>query len=129
MISRTGLYALKALAVLIQLPEGKFVGAATIAQEIGAPQNYLGKLLRTLASEGIVESQKGIGGGFCITIDPEKTSLYQVLEPIEEVSRWSGCFLGKTTCSSTASCALHSKWKKARDSYLVFLKETTLAQL
>lgn len=129
MISKTGLHALKALAELAKLPDGSYAGAGHIAKEIGAPQNYLGKLLQTLAHEGLVVSQKGLGGGFRLAGNPKKTTLYDVIEPIEHVSRWNGCFLGKGTCSSKAPCAVHERWGVSRDAYLEFLKKTTIADL
>lgn len=49
MISKTGLHAMRAMLALSRLPEGAYAGAASVAPEIGAPQNYLGKLLQTLA--------------------------------------------------------------------------------
>jgi DNA-binding IscR family transcriptional regulator len=61
MLSKTGLHAVRALVALARLPEGCYAGAARIAQDIGAPQNYLSKLLKALAEEGLVESQKGLG--------------------------------------------------------------------
>ena len=64
MLSKTGLHAVRAIVALARLPGGAYAGAGRIAQEISAPQNYLGKLLQSLADEGLVESQKGLGGGF-----------------------------------------------------------------
>jgi Rrf2 family protein len=114
---------------LARLPEGTYAGAAKIAQEIGAPQNYLGKLLQTLARGGLVQSQKGLGGGFCLARRPEKISLYDVVEPIEHIGRWSGCILGQPTCSEELPCAIHHRWKKVRDAYLHLLQRTTIADL
>lgn len=49
MITRTGLHAVRAMVVLARLPEGACAGAVGIAREIGAPPNYLSKLLQGLA--------------------------------------------------------------------------------
>ena len=46
MFTKTSLHAIRAFMVLAELPEGTHAGAAAIAKEIGAPQNYLGKLLQ-----------------------------------------------------------------------------------
>ena len=54
MISKTGLHAVRAILALARLRDGEFAGAASVAREIGAPQNYLGKLLQTLARCGLV---------------------------------------------------------------------------
>ncbi len=129
MLSKTGLHAVRAMVALAKLPEGVYAGAGRIAQEIGAPQNDLGKLLKALAGEGLVESQKGLGGGFRLARDAKEISLLDVVEPIEHVSRWSGCILGRPECSETDPCAMHERWKAVRDAYLRMLRRTNLAEL
>jgi Rrf2 family iron-sulfur cluster assembly transcriptional regulator len=129
LISKTGLHALRALATLAELPDGTYGGAAEIAEEIGAPRNYLGKLLKLLADSGLVESQKGKGGGFRLTRDSAEISVLDVVEPIDHPSRWAGCFLGRSRCNDRSPCAVHRRWAKVRDAYLRFLEETTLADL
>jgi len=129
MISKTAVHAVRALAALAELPAGAYAGAAEIAEQIGAPRNYLGKLLKTLADARLVESQKGKGGGFRLARPPEEISILDLVEPIDRVSRWSGCFLGGPRCSDRAPCAVHERWGKVRDVYLRFLRQTTLADL
>jgi Rrf2 family iron-sulfur cluster assembly transcriptional regulator len=129
MLTRTGVYAVRAMAALARLPEGAYAGAAKVAQEIGAPQNYLGKLLKLLAGEGLVESQKGLNGGFRLAKPAAAISLLEVVEPIERVSRWSGCVLGRPECSDVRPCAVHSRWKAVRDAYLGMLARTTIGEL
>jgi DNA-binding IscR family transcriptional regulator len=58
MIYRTGRHVTLAPTFMAQLMPGEFAGASQIAGEVGAPGNYLGKLLKQLAAEGLVESQK-----------------------------------------------------------------------
>jgi Rrf2 family protein len=129
MISRTALHAVRAMAVLADQPKNSYVGAGEIAEVIDAPRNYLGKLLQTLAEEGLVESQKGKGGGFRLARRPSAVSLYDIVEPIDHISRWQGCFMGRQKCSGENPCAVHSRWQIVRDSYLAFLRETTLDDL
>jgi Rrf2 family protein len=129
MLSKTGLHAVRAMVALARLPQGAYGGAASIAQDIGAPQNYLGKLLKALAERGLLESQKGLGGGFRLARDARDITLFDVVDPIEHISRWSGCILGQSACSDGAPCALHERWKTVRDAYVLMLQETTLAEL
>jgi Rrf2 family iron-sulfur cluster assembly transcriptional regulator len=129
MISKSGLHAVTAVAALAELSEGAFAGAADIADQIGAPRNYLGKLLKALADQGLLESQKGKGGGFRLARGADRISLLEIMEPMERVSRWGGCFLGRTRCSDDAPCAVHQRWALVRESYLEFLRETTVADL
>jgi Rrf2 family iron-sulfur cluster assembly transcriptional regulator len=129
MITKTGLHAVRAVVALARLPEGACAGAAAVAAEIGAPPNYLSKLLQGLARAGLVRSQKGLGGGFRLARDPRRISLLDVVEPIERVSRWSGCVLGHRDCSDEAPCAIHLRWKQVRTAYLRMLTHTTIADL
>lgn len=128
MLSKTALHALKAVAALAERP-GEFQGAAHIAEQIGAPQNYLGKLLQGMIQSGVVVSLKGKGGGFQLARPPEAISLYDVVEPVDHVSRWEGCFLGKAACSATQPCAMHFQWVAIRNAYLAMLKDSTLADM
>ncbi len=129
MISKTALQAIRALTLLAELPEGVYEGAAVIAEKIGARANYLGKLLQSLTHEGLVVSQKGLGGGFRLAKAPDRITLFDVVDPIEQVSRWEGCFMGRPRCSGEHPCAIHHRWLEVREAYLQLLRETTIADL
>lgn len=129
MLSRTAIHALRAVVSLAEMATDEYAGASDVAVRIGAPRNYLGKLLRILAEEGIVESQKGKGGGFRLARKPERLTIFDVVEPIDHVSRWGGCFLGRGRCSEQSPCSVHTRWGQVRDQYLKFLRGTTVAEL
>lgn len=128
-MSKTGVHALRALAALATLSNGNYAGSGEIARAIGAPRNYLGKLLKALSHEGLVESQKGKGGGFRLARNPATITLLDVMEPVARVGRWNGCFLGQARCSADVPCPLHARWAEARDAYFRFLEGTTVADL
>ena len=129
MISKTSIHAIRALTILAQLPEDTYIGTAAIAGQIGAPPNYLGKLLQTLVRTGLVTSQKGMKGGFRLARPATEISLLDVIEPIEHVSRWSNCILGNHVCSDEHHCAMHERWKTIRENYIRLLTDTTIADL
>jgi Rrf2 family transcriptional regulator, iron-sulfur cluster assembly transcription factor len=129
MISKTGVHALRALSILAKLQDGAYAGASDVANDIAAPRNYLGKLLKTLANAGLLISQKGKGGGFRLARDASKISLYDVMVPIEHVDRWTNCLLGHGECSAARPCSLHNRWGKVRGAYLQFLRDTTVADV
>lgn len=129
MIGKTGLHAIRAMAVLARLPEHGRAGAASLAQTIGAPPNYLGKLLQVLVRQQLVESRKGLHGGFRLARDPRRISLLEVLEPFEPVRRWNGCFLGEDECSEDRPCAVHERWARFRKQYVDMLSQTTIADV
>ena len=129
MITKTSLQSVQAMLELAKLPNHRYEGACSIAKRIKAPQNYLGKLLQTLANHRLVHSRKGLGGGFCLAKKPKHINLFDIVDPIENISRKVGCFLGKTRCSEKDPCPAHNRWKAAQESYMNFLMETTLEDL
>ena len=129
MLSRTSIHAIRAIVALAELPAGSYAGTAVLAKEIGAPPNYLGKLLQQLAHAGLLHSQKGLGGGFSLARPADEISLLDIVEPLEHLSRWQTCILGRPKCSDKAPCVLHRRWGAVRDAYLDLLRDTTVASL
>lgn len=128
MLSKTARDVLKALIELAALPPDSYAGAASVAERIGAPRNYLSKQLKQLARLGLVISQKGLGGGFRLARPAREITLFEVVEPLDNVSRMQDCFFGGP-CDCQSACAVHGRWAKVRKSYLDFLSQTTISDL
>jgi len=108
---------------------GNYQGTQSISATTGSPRNYLGKILQQLSRYGLVESQKGLGGGFRLSRDAREISLFEIVDGLEDMSRWSECILGNERCSEEKPCAIHVKWAPIRESYLNLLKNTSIADL
>ncbi len=129
MISRTGVHAIRAMAALGRVPAGGYAGAAEISRRIQAPRNYLGKLLGKLSRAGLLEGQRGAAGGFRLARSASEISLFDVLDPVEDLGRLQRCFLGRQSCGNRGFCVLHPEWAKIRDRYVGFLKKTRLSSV
>ncbi len=128
MISKTAQYALRAVILIAAEPEVNH-GAQEIALEIDAPPNYMGKLLKLLVDAGVLESSRGSGGGFRLARPAEEISLYEVVEPIDRISRWSSCFLGFDSCRPDQPCSLHALWEPVRERYLEMLQAKRVSDI
>jgi Rrf2 family protein len=129
MISKTALHGVNALVRLVGLESDEYLGATVLAEQINAPPNYLGKLLASLSAEGLLESRKGSGGGFRLARPADEISIFDVVDPVDKVSRWDHCFMGLPECSEEEPCAMHDRWKVVRDDYLAMLRDTSLLDL
>lgn len=129
MLSRTARHLVRALGSLAVMPPGTYRGVTELAAEVGAPPNYLSKLLQGLTRSGLVLSRKGAGGGFALGRSAERITLLEALDPLEGFDRWKGCLLGEPECSDRTACAVHASWKAVREEYLVLLGKTTLADV
>jgi len=129
MLSKTAIHAVRAVLRLAALEKGKYQGAASLAKAIGAPGNYLGKLLQTLARKGLLKSQRGLNGGFRLEVPASEISLMAVVQPIDQLEKWDRCVLGRPKCNDEEPCPLHSEWGPLRDRFLKLLEERTIADL
>ncbi len=129
MLSQSGIHAIRAVVALAELPGTAYCGVPEIARSTGSPRNYLGKLLLQLSRHGLVESRKGLGGGFRLARPATDIRLIDVMASIEDVGRWSSCVFTNAVCSDANPCMVHTRWSRAREAFLVFLRDTTVAEL
>jgi Rrf2 family iron-sulfur cluster assembly transcriptional regulator len=129
LISKSGIHALRAITVLAQLEPGKYQHAAAIAKATGSPANYLSKILHQMSRDGVLESQKGQGGGFRMSRSPETMSVYDIVEAIDDLRAWNRCMFGNAECSDDRPCGLHDKWLPVRQAFLSMLKTTSITEL
>lgn len=129
MLSTTAQYAIRAMVALAQLPEGERGCAVCVAEQTGAPANYLSKLLKQLAHAGLLHSQKGQGGGFSLARPAREISLWQVVETVDRLDWTASCLLGHPGCSSDAPCTAHWQWQAVRDNFRIFLVSTSIGDL
>jgi Rrf2 family protein len=104
----------------------RYVGVREIAGNTDVPSNYLAKILQQLTRSGVLDSQKGFGGGFRLARKLNKISLYDIVQPLERVEKFQHCVLGQRLCNDQVACPLHDTWKAIGGQYLGSLRDTTL---
>lgn len=127
--NQTSEYAVRALIELARLEPGATKLARDLAAETSIPAHYLSKILQGLARVGILDSRKGIHGGFRLAMPATEINLYMVISPLENLGRLNECMLGQEVCSDARACPLHDFWSKLRQSYMTKLTTTTLKDL
>lgn len=131
MLSRTGQYALRAMIFLARHVEDWPIPAPRVAAQTRIPHRYLSKIMGDLVRAGVLESARGVGGGFRITRPPDRVSLFDVLIPFEGDLSNGGraCPFASQRCSDRNPCLGHEGWKKVRGALEQFLRETSLHEV
>lgn len=80
-ITQTTEYGLRAVVYLASA--GESATSSTISEATGAPLGYLPKILGTLCKAGILDSQRGVGGGFVLARDPRDLTVLEVVQALE----------------------------------------------
>lgn len=78
-LSRRGLYALKALLMLAELPPGAVTKIQAISEREKIPQKFLESILVTLKNSRIVASVRGANGGYRLGRTSDKILMGEVV--------------------------------------------------
>ena len=100
-----------------------------LAERTGVPASYLTKVLLVLNRAGLVEATRGTGGGYRLSKSAAEITLWEIVDPVDNVGRLDDCIMGMKECSEQNPCAMHDWWKRVRDDYLATLRNTTLAEV
>lgn len=128
MLTQTADYALRALIYLAHSPEDGYHQTRDLAKCLNVPANYLGKILQLLGRQQLVESQRGMNGGFRLARLPEQIRLFDVLFALDALPSENDCPL--TTGGRQAElCSLYRRFAALTADYIRFLKDTTLQEV
>ncbi len=127
MISPTAEYALRAV-VAIAGANGDAAVTQVIAKQTKVPPGYLPKVLQMLGRAGLVDSRRGLGGGFRLAKPADKLTVLEVVNAVDPIKRIEKCPLGLESHSGNL-CPLHKRLDEAIEHVQQSFANTTIAQL
>jgi Rrf2 family protein len=134
-LSTRGEYALRALLVLGRdyREDDSVVRIQEISAQQNIPKRFLEQILNDLKSARVVESKRGVAGGYRLSRPPEKITLAEIIRHVEgalaPVSCVSERFYEKCSCPDEARCAIRSVMKEARDAVVKVVERVTVAEM
>jgi len=116
MFSKSCEYAIKAMIYIVsESLEGNRVKVNSLAQEIGVPEAFMGKIMSLLAQKQLVSSLKGPYGGYQTDLsDAKKMNIIDVVKAVDGSQIFEGCALGLSTCDATNPCPMHEQFAEIR---------------
>ncbi|MBX2951754.1 MAG: Rrf2 family transcriptional regulator [Leadbetterella sp.] len=135
MISKKAKYALKALTRLaLNYETRKPLLISEISESENIPKKFLEAILLELRNNGILQSQKGKGGGYLLKLQPSEVKIARVIRvidgPIAPLLCVSLNFYDKCEdCSSEEACRIRPMMQQIRDANLKVYENTTLSDL
>lgn len=125
-------YGLRAMIALARsYPKGP-LPLAEIARAENISLNYLEQLMAPLRKAGLVESTRGVKGGYELTSDPATVTVGQVVRTLEGPIAPAECaseIENPGCCQREMDCPSKTLWEHVRDNIAQVLDATTLADL
>lgn len=109
-------YAVRAVLELAKLYGQGPVAISQIAASQAIPQRFLENILNELKPTGLIESRRGIQGGYYLTRDPVTVSVGEVIRLIEGPLDPVRCIGDRNSpcCPLRENCALVQLWSRAK---------------
>lgn len=121
-------YATGLMVQLARAP-GRQKSAQQMSREMGLPLPTVARLLKRLARSGLVQSFRGVGGGYCLARAPQAISVADVIAAIEGPVALTECAVGVGQCSLEAGCATRVNWQFISRAVQVALESVSLTDM
>lgn len=119
-------YGIRALAFMARRNVTRLCGLHEIAASEKIPPVYLRKLLGELRRHRMVESVKGIHGGYLLAKSPQTITLWDVFQVLDHDPYLDECVLCRSR-DETPGCPFCAEWKRIREDLVLLLKKKTIA--
>jgi Rrf2 family protein len=127
MISQTAEYALRAIVFLADQDKSPRT-TAQIAEATQIPAGYLAKVMQALSRVRLVNSQRGLNGGFTLSREPNELTLLEIVRAVDPIRRFEECPLGLPTHGGDL-CPLHQRLDDTAKMVEEQFRSTTVAQM
>ena len=130
-LNTKGRYAVMALADLANFDPSGPVSLRDISLRQGISILYLEQIFLKLKKQNIVNSIRGINGGYVLTRDPSKIKLVEIINAVDEKIKTVACNKhAKKGCTGKSSkCITHNLWDELEIYINNFFEKKNLSDL
>ena len=128
-ITRAADYALRGMTYLARQEPGKLSIIKEISNEEGVPEKFMRKLFHILHTKGFIDGTRGKYGGIMLDIDPEKITMFDIIEAVDGPLALNLCMEGPDLCDIIDLCPMYDIWSEAQASVNKVLKQYTLKDI
>ena len=128
-ITRATEYAIRAILYMSRQPAGEIVYKKDICKAQEITPAFLTKILQPLIKDGIVGSQRGVGGGFYLAKEPAQITLLDIIKSQEGPVYLNQCLIEEGACEREFFCPVHGAWAEIRSDFMKTLSRYDFASL
>lgn len=123
-------YALRGvLYIAVMQDEKRYVQVEEIASNLGVPRHFMGKILKKLAKEKVLQSIKGPSGGFTLNEHTLQMQLMDLIVIIDGLQLLNSCTLRVKECNPFNPCPIHFQMEAVKSRLKSILSDTTIGDL
>lgn len=121
-------YATVVMTVLAEAG-GDVLSAQALAERARLEMPTVSKLLKQLGHAGLVESFRGVNGGYRIARAPETISVAEIVIAMEGPIGMTECSAHAGLCGHESHCGVRGNWQRINQAIESALQSVTLADM
>lgn len=128
MLTRTAETAIQCLLYLARGPKGAMITPQKISKVLDTSTSYTAKILSSLSKAGILESKRGVDGGFLLNKTADQITVLDVYQACQDPGHTNYC---KEVCASDVekACGYHKAMLDIHLGFIERMEKWTLAEM
>jgi FeS assembly SUF system regulator len=125
-------YGIALMSHLARTAEPQLHSARDIAEQTAIPLPTVSKLLKLLSQAGLLQSQRGMRGGYALTRPPQRISVSDVVRALEGPLTLTECGdsdKAHSSCSIEHVCRVKPHWQTINLAIRAALEQLSLADM
>jgi Rrf2 family protein len=109
--------------------KGGHISLREIASRLKLSENYLRQLFMDMRKAGLIDSVRGVGGGYFLNAHPTQISILDIIEAVEGDIFIVKCLSGNVECDRLTGCTTRTIWDRLNEAIRDKLNNLTLQEL
>jgi FeS assembly SUF system regulator len=127
-VSKLTDYATEVMTVLAAAP-ARVHSAQELAERVRLEAPTVSKLLKQLAQAGLIESFRGVNGGYRLARDPAQISIADIVTAMEGPIGMTECSAQAGLCDHETHCGVRVNWQRINEAIAGALAGVSLADM
>jgi Rrf2 family transcriptional regulator, iron-sulfur cluster assembly transcription factor len=128
--SKSFAYALRGILYVALVSNDKSrIQVEEIARQLAVPKYFLGKVMKKIVKNGLLNSTRGPYGGISLNDKTLSTTLFHLITITNGMNQFGNCVLRLKECNSHQPCPLHHQMEAYKKELHQILTKTTIGDL
>lgn len=122
-------YGIMLLVTFAREPVRRMHSAREVAHSTHLPRPTVSKLLKLLARHGILQTHRGVRGGFSLSRPPKEITVSDIIGALEGPLGMTECSAHPGNCTIESFCGVRANWRRINLVVVDALRGITLADM
>lgn len=128
-ITKQSDYGIVLMTLFAGAEPGRVHSTRDLAAGAHLPLPTVSKILKALARAGLLQSHRGVKGGYRLARDPARISVEEIIRALEGPIALTECIDGQNECEIEGTCPVRTNWQRINGAVVDALAAIPLSEM